>query len=212
MTRRSKPPTSPGRPKDPAKYTAILNAAKQLFIEKGYGASSMAAIAAAAGVSKLTLYSHFADKDALFTAAIKCKCEEQLPPAFFQFSEGTPIRQALLTIGLGFYNLVNSEEALALHRLIIAQASQTPRVSELFYEAGPRRVLDAMERLLQAAHESRQLDVPQPRAAAEHFLSMIKGGHNLRLLTGIGQPLSQSAARQHVEDVVDLFMRAFSPR
>ncbi|MEZ5509488.1 MAG: TetR/AcrR family transcriptional regulator [Gammaproteobacteria bacterium] len=212
MTRRSKPPSTAGRPKDPAKYAAILNAAKQLFIEKGYGASSMAAIAAAAGVSKLTLYSHFADKDALFTTAVKCKCEEQLPPVFFQFSEDTPIRQALLTIGLGFYNLVNSEEALALHRLIIAQASQNPRVSQLFYDAGPRRVLDAMEQLLQAAHGSRQLDVPQPRAAAEHFLSMIKGGHNLRLLAGIGEPPDVQIARQHVEDVVDLFMRAFSAR
>lgn len=209
MTRRPKPPASPGRPKDPAKYAAILDAAKQLFIEKGYSASSMAAIAAAAGVSKLTLYSHFADKDALFTAAIKCKCEEQLPPLFFRFSSDTPIRNALLTIGTGFYNLVNSEEALALHRLIIAQAVHNPRVSQLFYDAGPRRVLDAMEQLLQEAHTSRQLDVPQPRAAAEHFLSMIKGGHNLRLLAGIGQPTTDTAARQHVEDVVEIFLRAF---
>ena len=39
----------------------------------------MDANAAEAGVSKLTVYSHFGDKESLFTAVIDAKCHEQLP-------------------------------------------------------------------------------------------------------------------------------------
>lgn len=209
MSTDSLPPAGPGRPKDPAKYKAILEAAKRLFVCNGYGASSMDAIAAEAGVSKLTVYSHFTDKETLFAAAIKSKCEEQLPPLFFEFNAQAPIRFALLSIGRGFCSLINSEESLALHRLMLSQAHQNPKLSQLFYDAGPRRVVDAMEQLLRQAHASGQLNVEHPRAAAEHFLNMIKGGHNLRLLTGIEPPMSEPAAEHHVQDVVDLFLRAF---
>ena len=66
---------SPGRPKDLAKGAAILEAAKRMFTLHGYERVSMDQIAAEAGVSKLTVYSHFGDKDALFAAAVKSHCE-----------------------------------------------------------------------------------------------------------------------------------------
>ena len=62
---------SPGRPKDLEKRAAILAAAKQLFPEQGFDGTSMDAIATAAGVSKLTVYSHFTDKEGLFVEAIR---------------------------------------------------------------------------------------------------------------------------------------------
>ena len=52
----------PGRPKDPGKRAAILDAAKRLFVSQGFERVSMDQIAAEAGVSKLTVYSHFGDK------------------------------------------------------------------------------------------------------------------------------------------------------
>ena len=58
---------------------AILEAAKQLFAREGFAGVSMDKIAAEAGVSKLTVYSHFGDKEALFAAAIRAKCEEMMP-------------------------------------------------------------------------------------------------------------------------------------
>jgi TetR/AcrR family transcriptional repressor of mexJK operon len=51
------------------KRAAILDAAMALFPARGYDGASVEAIAQAAGVSKLTVYSHFADKEALFGAA-----------------------------------------------------------------------------------------------------------------------------------------------
>ncbi|HVL02492.1 MAG TPA: TetR/AcrR family transcriptional regulator [Dongiaceae bacterium] len=201
----------PGRRKDPVKRKAILEAAKRLFVRNGYGNSSMDAIAAEAGVSKLTVYSHFTDKETLFASAVQSKCEEQLPPLFFEFNQHSPLVETLLTIGRGFYGLISSEESIALHRLMMTQAQHNPMLSRLFYEAGPQQVIAAMEHLLEQANDAGLLRVPNPMAAAEHFLSLIKGSHHMRQLAGIAEALPEPVAEQHVQEVVALFMRAFQP-
>ena len=97
MTLTAKTP-SPGRPKDLEKRAAILEAAKVLFPARGYDGVSMDAIAQAAGVSKLTVYSHFQDKDTLFVEAVKAKCEDLLPSDLFVARFEGPVREHLLRI------------------------------------------------------------------------------------------------------------------
>ncbi|VXB61997.1 TetR family transcriptional regulator [Pseudomonas sp. 8AS] len=204
--------SGPGRPKDPAKRLAILEAAKRLFMRHGYDGSSMDAIAAEARVSKLTVYSHFTDKETLFACAVESKCEEQLPQLFFTLQPDTPIEAALLAIGRGLNSLVNNEESVAMLRLMIAQATQNRRLSELFYNAGPQRMLDAMQHLLEQANAHQQLRVDNPQHAAEHFFSLIKGGCNFRQLIGCGASFAdEAAAEQHVREIVSLFLRAYRP-
>ncbi|MBG6562410.1 efflux system transcriptional repressor MexL [Pseudomonas aeruginosa] len=206
-------PTSsvgPGRPKDPAKREAILEAAKRLFLCNGYDGSSMEAIASEAGVSKLTVYSHFTDKETLFSEAVKAKCAEQLPALYFQLAEGAPLEKVLLNIARGFHRLINSHEAIALTRLMAAQAGQNPKLSELFFEAGPKQVIDEMERLLEQARRSGKLAFPDARHAAEHFFMLVKGCANYRLLIGCAEPLDEAEGERHVDEVVALFLRAFA--
>jgi TetR/AcrR family transcriptional regulator, mexJK operon transcriptional repressor len=204
-------PNGPGRPKDLAKRQAILDAAKILFLTHGYANTSMDAVASEAGVSKLTVYSHFNDKETLFSAAVVAKCEEQLPPLFFELPEGIPVENVLLNIGRGFHQLINSEESVNLHRLIMALGSQDPNLSLIFFQAGPERVVNGMEGLLAKINETGALKIDQPRNAAEHFFCLIKGAGNFRLLYGCGEPLTGDAAESHVREVVGLFMRAYAP-
>ncbi|VVN93646.1 TetR/AcrR family transcriptional regulator [Pseudomonas fluorescens] len=199
----------PGRPKDLAKRQAILDAAKNLFLSNGYANTSMDAVAAAAGVSKLTVYSHFNDKETLFSAAVVAKCEEQLPTLFFELPDGIPIEQVLLNIARRFHLLINSDESVNLHRLIMALGSQDPKLSQIFFEAGPQRMLHGMERLLTKIDQVGALRIDKPRNAAEHFFCLLKGAANFRLLYGCGAPLSGDAAESHVREVVELFMRAY---
>jgi TetR/AcrR family transcriptional repressor of mexJK operon len=199
----------PGRPKDLAKRQAILEAAKTLFLSNGYANTSMDAVAAEAGVSKLTVYSHFNDKETLFSAAVVAKCEEQLPTLIFELPAGMPIESVLLNIGRGFHLLINSEESLNLHRLIMALGSQDPKLSQIFFEAGPQRMVQGMERLLTRIDQSGALRIDKPRNAAEHFFCLLKGTANFRLLYGCGESLSDEAAEEHVREVVGLFMRAY---
>ena len=63
---------------DSPKRQAVIEAAGELFIAQGYGAVSMDAIARAAGVSKATLYAHFASKDKLFATIINEACQQNM--------------------------------------------------------------------------------------------------------------------------------------
>ncbi|EXF94795.1 TetR family transcriptional regulator [Pseudomonas fluorescens HK44] len=204
-------PNGPGRPKDLAKREAILEAAKRLFLSNGYASTSMDAVAAEAGVSKLTVYSHFNDKETLFSSAVMAKCEEQLPTLFFELPDGMPIENVLLNIARGFHLLINSDESVNLHRLIIALGSQDPKLSQIFFEAGPQRMLQGMERLLTKIDQIGALSIDKPLNAAEHFFCLLKGAANFRLLYGCGEPLTGDAAEAHIQEVVGLFMRAYRP-
>ncbi|WP_137804700.1 TetR/AcrR family transcriptional regulator [Pseudomonas sp. G(2018)] len=204
-------PSGPGRPKDLAKRQAILDAAKTLFLTKGYANTSMDAVATQANVSKLTVYSHFNDKETLFSAAVVAKCEEQLPTLFFELPDGVAVETVLLNIARGFHLLINSDESVNLHRLIMTLGSQDPKLSLIFFEAGPERMLHGMERLLSKVDQSGVLRIDKPRNAAEHFFCLLKGAANFRLLYGCGEPLTGEAAESHVREVVGLFMRAYRP-
>jgi len=202
----------PGRPKDLDKRAAVLDSAKRLFAQRGYDGVSMEAIAAEAGVSKLTVYSHFTDKDTLFQAAVRSKCEESLPESVFDVSARGDVRARLRAIAQGFHQLVMSAESLGLHRMLIAQGAQNPKLVELFYESGPRRVINAFQAFLQSAKESGELDIPDPSRAASHFFCLLKGeGHMLQLL---GCPLCVPTCdpQQHIDSVLELFLRAYLPR
>ncbi len=205
------PPNTPGRPKDLAKRQSILDAAKSLFLTKGYANTSMDAIAGLAGVSKLTVYSHFTDKETLFSSAIMSKCTEQLPVLFFELPAGKPIETVLLNIARGFQVLINSEESLNLHRLMVALGSQDPKLSQIFLEAGPERVVHEMEGLLRKMDQSGALQIDNPHYAAEHFFCMLKGAPNFRLLFAGGEPPGPEESEAHVQEVVGVFMRAYRP-
>ncbi len=201
----------PGRPKDPAKREAILGAAQVLFLANGYEGSSMEAIAAEAGVSKLTLYSHFRDKEALFCDAVKSTCETRLPRSLFLLEPGRTMEQVLLAIGTAFQALVNSPESIGLHRVMVAMATQNPALSRLFFDAGPQRLLGDLEALFAEADRRGLLVAPAPLSAAEHFCSLVKGGAHFRLLIGYSDEPTADEAERHVREVVSLFLRAYGP-
>jgi len=202
-----------GRPKDAAKRRAILDAAKELFAKQGLDSTSMDAIAAAAGVSKLTVYSHYRNKTALFQQAVTEKCQEYTPPAYFDTHSAKPLRQRLLLIGAGFVDLVMNDEAMDLYRMLAAEArGGDDKLGKLFFEAGPKRTLERFSQLLKAADESGELRVPNPQHAAQHFFCLLKGVQHLRAMMGMEKVPSTAARKAHVAEVVELFLRAYAAK
>jgi TetR/AcrR family transcriptional repressor of mexJK operon len=206
------PATPPGRPKDMEKRAAILEAAMALFPSRGYDGTSVEAIAQSASVSKLTVYSHFADKETLFEAAVTECCAQMLPHRLFELAPGLPVTEALTGIGRAFVDLMMDERAIALHRVMVAQAGQDRRLAEIFFSAGPRASLLEMESFLQAANAEGSLRVDAPDRAAEHFFSLLKGVRHLRVLVGLSAPPPASEREAHVAEVVAFFLRAYAPR
>jgi TetR/AcrR family transcriptional repressor of mexJK operon len=202
---------APGRPKDMEKHAAILDAAMQLFPSRGYDGVSVDAIAQAAGVSKLTVYSHFADKETLFGAAVTACCEQMLPHRLFEPVPGLDVGEALARIGRAFTDLMLDERAVLLHRVMVAQAGQEARLAELFFARGPRAALVEMEAFLRHAHAAGTLRVDAPAQAAGHFFCLLKGVRHMRVLVGLCPPPDDAERDAHVADVVALFVRAYSP-
>lgn len=205
---RQKP--GPGRPKDPAKRAAILQAAQVLFLRSGYEGTSMDAIASEAGVSKLTVYSHFTDKETLYAAAIRAVCEAQLPDLYQDELPPQDLHLTLERIGNAFCELLDSPESLALHRLLVSMAGQDAKLAHLFYEVGPQRVCDGMVRLLNQACARGELSIPNPEEAARQFFTLLKGDNHFKLLIGCGEPLTPVQRQQHVSNVVQLFLRLWT--
>jgi len=203
-----------GRPKDPDKRAAIMAAAKALFSQGGLAGVSMDAIARKADVSKLTLYSHFRSKDELFQTAVAEKCQEHTPPDFFDAASPQSLRARLRAIGRGFAALVMSKEALNLYRMMAAQAgagSHGSHLGKLFFAAGPQRNLERFSALLKHAHAAGELRVPDPRRAAGHFFCLLQGVPYLRVIVGESRSIPQRELEQHVNDVVEVFLRAYRP-
>jgi len=194
------------------KRAAILEAAMALFPSRGYDGTSVEVIAQSAGVSKLTVYSHFADKETLFEAAVTECCAQMLPHRLFEPAPGLPVKEALLGIGRAFVDLMMDERAIALHRVMVAQAGQDRRLAEIFFSAGPRASLQEMEAFLQAANAEGSLHVDAPARAAEHFFSLLKGVRHLRVLVGLSAPPPAAERELHVAEVVAFFLRAYAPR
>lgn len=210
---RTRPPAKPqrGRPKDPDKRAAILRASNRLFAAQGLAGTSMEAIAAAAGVSKLTLYSHFSNKDELFRQTVIAKCGEHWPEVLFDVLARPPLATRLRLIGRGFLDLVNSEEVISLYRLMAAEGGGESKLGRLFWEAGPERTMQRFAQVLEAARAAGELDVADPRRAAAHFFVLLKGEQHLKCLVGASSVATVAVRQQHIDEVVELFLRAYAP-
>ncbi|HEX4871617.1 MAG TPA: TetR/AcrR family transcriptional regulator [Nevskiaceae bacterium] len=200
-----------GRPKDLDKRSAVLQAAKGLFARGGLAGTSMEAIARAAGVSKLTLYSHFANKDELFRQCVTAKCEEHTPVDLFDLRPGRPLRQRLEAIAEAFLGLVTSPEAVDLYRLMVADGGSS-KLSRLFWEAGPARSKRQLAELLAAAAAAGELEIDDADSAAAQFFSLVKGELHMKLMVGVLQQASPEMRRQQALLATDWFLRACQPR
>jgi TetR/AcrR family transcriptional repressor of mexJK operon len=193
------------------KRAAILDAAMTLFPARGYDGASVDAIAQLAGVSKLTVYSHFADKEALFGAAVTECCAQLLPHRLFNPDPGQPVAEALFQIARAFVDLMMDERTIHLHRVMIGQAGQNQRLTEVFFCAGPRTALQEMESFLRQANAAGSLRVDDPARGAEHFFCLLKGIRHLRVMVGLCEVPTSVERDEHVKDVVRVFLRAFAP-
>ena len=203
---------APGRPKDLAKRMAILRAATLLFLQDGFDRVSMDQVAAAAGVSKLTVYSHFGDKDGLFVEAVRAHCEHGMPAKLFEPRPNVPLKRRLTEIGTAFCAMVMSPEAIAGFRILCSPQAMASGLPVLAWEAGPRRVQQAFADLLERRIASGELDIDDPAMAATHFFTLLKGEPHACALIGVSCCKTLPSPKAHIASVVDLFLRAYARR
>ena len=150
--------------KQTAKAEQILQGAMQEFLQHGYTATSMARIAATAGVSKETLYSYFESKEKLFAAIVERTAQQHFQEVFA--SEPLPADPAeqlrqLAPKSLSPENL--DPMRMNFYRLIVAESGRFPHLAELYVEQFEKPNLETCTGYLQEATLLRSSD---PEAVA----------------------------------------------
>jgi AcrR family transcriptional regulator len=199
-----------GRPRDPARCQRILEAASSHFSAHGLERASVDAIAAEAGVSKMTIYSHFASKEGLFEAVVRDRIGRVVGglPGVEALDPKRP-RKALLAIGAQFLTLVREDEALGQVRSVYGAARARPEVCRAFYRQGADRLIGEVASYLRRANGAGTLKVRQPRQAADLFLSMFLGDGFIRGLLLLGMPDAREN-RALLREAVRVFMAAYA--
>ena len=204
MTNKTSPRIQTGRSKSEQKRQNILEAASELFLHYGFEGTSMDQVAEQAGVSKQTVYSHFGNKEDLFTAIVEFKC---LSHALTDelFNPNRPVEQVLSEVAKDFSDLITSNEAIQLQRACSAGAAQRSKVSLLFLEAGPKKLKAKMMRYLELQTE---LVIPNSRFAAQQFYSMLRGELCFCKELGIDTTDIADQLPAYLASCVTLFIRA----
>lgn len=195
-----------GRSADLRKRREIVAAARQAFFDHGYASASIEAIAAAAGVSKVTVYNHFGDKRALFAAAVEDECENIRGHLLFD-DTGESIRERLIDFGDSMIEFLSRPEMIRFEQRMAADIEHEPELGRCFLDAGPHRMLRALAGLLERERERGTLRLDDPMQAAEHLAAMCKGLADMeRRFTGHSDP---DEAKRRVRSAVDLFLAGY---
>jgi TetR/AcrR family transcriptional regulator, mexJK operon transcriptional repressor len=202
----------PQRRKQPAKRQAIIDAAQRVFLAQGFAGSSVDAIAAAAGVSKQTIYNHFGDKEALFRAVVRA-VQSDFSGDFHEAGLGErlatsdDLRRDLRELGRRWVAVVLQEDVAALRRLVIAEQDRHPWLFDEWQQ--PRPVL---ERTLRAAiskqAERGALDVADVGLAVDQLLLVVITGALTRAAYG-RRDLTEAEAGQIVDNGVEMWLRCY---
>ena len=193
------------------KGQAIVDAAARVFLEQGYGAASMDAIAAEAVVSKQTVYSHFGSKEALFEAIIQGKCRELMPPDSLKWSAGQDHEKTLRLFAHGFLMTILAAPSTALFRVVIAESVRFPELAAIFYRAGPATACDYLAGYLGKLHQAGALSAPEPKESAHQFFTLLRGDLYFRRLLNLTPPPRSPEVEAVVGKAVSAFLAAHAP-
>ena len=207
---RGRPPTD----EVAARATRLLDVATEVFLEQGFKGASMSEIARRAGASKQTLYARYPSKAALFAALVELKAS-QLFEAIGPLGEGRSLRDTLVHCGSELLELIVSEDARGVHRVVIAECVEFPELGEIFWNRGPGRTRAMLTNYLRAQQKLGNIQCGEPEQAVEILLALIISATSLRTSLGLEAKAVKTQAQRKawVNFAVDTFLSAMqAPR
>ncbi len=184
----------------------ILDAATHLFLTHGYGATSIEAVARQARISKRTFYHRFEDKPALFGAVVHRIIDGLRPPADLPLLVGANLEETLLRIAGLILRAATSPQAIALHRLVVAESARFPQlVAAVTQEGSIEEAIRLIAGVLHREARAGNLTIDNPTFAAGQFLYMVMALPQRRAM-GLATPLRTDPPDAWARDVVNLFL------
>ena len=194
-----------------ARRQAIIAAGRELFLERGYAATTCADVVARSGGSLATLYSLFGTKRGLFEAILRDHAESVMQPLAVESVAGDPA-QGLLAVGRRDLEGVLEPTVVGWWRAICAEAPHAPELRDVFVseEGGPLQ--KALSAYLADKVEQGQLELADPVLAAGQFLALVRGPLHHRALAGDPTQVTPQEIERQVRSAVQLFVHGCLPR
>ncbi|MFY3384220.1 TetR/AcrR family transcriptional regulator [Paracidovorax sp. MALMAid1276] len=205
------PPTPPVRLTD-RKRDAIVQAAIAEFREHGFNGTSMDRVAAAAEVSKRTVYNHFPSKDELFEAILWRLWDQSHAEAEIAFDPARPLRAQLLAVMEHKMALLGDGSFIDLSRVAIAEMMHTPeRAQALVARLAEKE--EGLPRWIRAAQQAGALRTGVDAHYAAHQLHGLVKSFAFWPQLALGQPPLPADEQQRVLcDAVDMFLGFYAVR
>ena len=196
------------------KRAAILDAAGQVFLAKGYVGTSMDEIASVAAVSKQTVYKHFADKETLFheliTATVHTTGGSGADDPVLTGDQ--PFDEELASYARHLLHGVMQPHVLQLRRLVIGEATRFPALGRRFYDLGLARTIDALSVVFARLADDGHLRLDDPQLAAEHFIWLVLSiPLNRAMLLGENHDVRAEDLDHYADAGVNTFLAAHAP-
>lgn len=198
------------RIKTEAKRQEILKIAGRMFLTQGYAPVTMAAVAAEVGGSKGTLYGYFPNKEDLFAAFIREAGEDVFLPLQAEFDASGSVATSLKIFGINYLKLLLKQDIIAIIRLVISESLRSPELADIFFDIGPRRVLDRFEHLFAELKSSGRLNLSNPARAALEFKVLCEAGLYEPFLLGGRQQPDLLEVEANVDAAVTLIQERYS--
>ena len=186
---------------------AILAAAYELFLEKGYEATTLSDIVGRSGGSLATLYEMFENKPGLLRALVGDRCSQISDTIDRTLSSKQAPREALRAIAEYKFDKIIDANEVALFKAALAQ----PDLARKLYEAGPANGQAKLAEYLATQTRAGNLSVDDPVFAAEMFFQMMFGHFHQQLLFGVPLTLSPADKARHFDKVLDAYFKIYGP-
>jgi AcrR family transcriptional regulator len=190
----------------------ILDVAGEIFLEQGYAAASMSAIAARLGGSKGTLYNYFTSKEELFRAHTERQCALSAETIFGGDIGGSDIALLLVDLGTRYLTRLTSDEMMRHLRTVIGEAGRYPEIGAMLFESGPGQGRKRLAAIFERAAAEGRLNAPDPLLAADQFLALCQASLYKRRLFNVAKAPKAGEIRKDVEAAVATFIAAYGRR
>jgi TetR/AcrR family transcriptional repressor of mexJK operon len=204
---------SAGRPKAAeveARTQELLQVAASLFLKNGYTKTSLESIARAAHVAVRTIYVKFGGKAGLLDAVLVAKRGRFFGNQSME-SDERPFREVVGDFARRMHDLVNSQEAIDMQRVVLAEAPTNPELAEAFWNGGPRQTREMLARYFALPEVRAQLRPDLPLKALPSYLMACICGEQIMRFMRPEEKLSDTDVRQELEDRLELFFRSVLP-
>lgn len=194
--------------------TAVVDAARTLFLQQGYAGTTMEEIAELAGLTKRTVYNNFADKEALFIQIVEdviAYAEEFARGLREEFPAGITaanLRGGLKDLGQRLALAIVRPEVVALRRLLIGEAQAFPELAREYFDRAPGQVIEALASGFEHLGQAGLLQVKDARRAATQFAYLVAGEPLDRTIL-VGTPPPKEHIIACAQDGVETFLARY---